>query len=63
MRQLLQTLLDRLREPSTIRTGITLLAGAIGVTIQPELVTHIVSAVAAIVSIIAITTKEEKKNG
>jgi len=63
MRQLLQTLLDRLREPSTIRTGITLLAGAIGVTIQPELVTHIVSGVAAIVSIIAITTKEEKKNG
>jgi hypothetical protein len=50
-------LLARLREPSTWR-GIALMAGVLGLNLNPELLPQIGSAVAAFIAVLDIARKE-----
>lgn len=56
----MNAILSKLLEPSTIR-GLISVAGAFGLAIHPEMVTHIVAAVMAINGIINVWRKEPPK--
>jgi len=55
----MNNILSRLKEPSTFR-GLAILAGLVGVTIDPAQVNAIAAAVAAIIGLIEVFRKESK---
>lgn len=60
MKKILDFILERGKEKSTILTILTGIAGFISYSISPELSEAIAIAVASVISAIAIATKEEK---
>ena len=55
----MNNILSRLKEPSTFR-GLAILAGLVGVTIDPAQVNAIAAAVAGIIGLIEVFRKESK---
>lgn len=55
-------LLDRAKEKSSVLTVLTLIIGGLGLSITPEFKDAIVNALVAVLSAIAIATKEAGKN-
>lgn len=60
MKWLIRFLVSRLKEKSTIGTVVTGVFGAFGINAFPELKDGIVAVMAAIVSLIAILTRERE---
>jgi hypothetical protein len=56
----MNTLLDRLKEPSTYR-GLTLLGAVVGIHISPDLAGAIASTAAGVIALIEIFRKERPK--
>jgi hypothetical protein len=57
----MNTLLARLKEPSTYR-GLTLLGAVVGINISPDLAGAIASTAAGVIAFIEIFRKERPKN-
>jgi uncharacterized membrane protein len=59
MNSILTNLKDRLKEQSTYK-GLAILLGVLGVSVDPQQVTAIASAVAAIIALIDVFRRETK---
>lgn len=60
MRKILEFILERLGEKSTVITLATFVTGLIGTTLLPEQADAIAVAVVGVVGAVAVFTKEEK---